>query len=276
MNRQLMKYGISVGIGGRMLIKKLYLDIECSHKSGQIRKNEKWKFSDWKGFELNKGGVIGVLGLGIDTSRNTWKELIFRQYVHCPRLGRTIGDNDRNELFDLMLERADMILTYNGRSFDIPVIIENFVPESIQTLIFNKIMGKDSGKDRDLMDVCISRKGMWIIGGGLPGTIKKLKVDYNMKKMKINDKEIYLYNIDIAKSCNDVFFDDDRGDFRGGGGGEDELSNILAKNENDIRALPLLEQALGLFWSQRGAVDKYHKVWDSFYEALEKEKMGEI
>lgn len=255
-----------------MLIKKLYLDIECSHKSKQVRKGEKWKFSDWKGFELCKGGVIGILGMVIDTDKSEWKELLFRQYVQCPRLGMNIGEKEKTELLSLMLDRADMIITFNGRGFDIPIIIENFVHESVKCDAMKMIIG-NNGKDRDLMDICIHKKGMWLIGGGLEGVVKKLCINYDMNRMSREDgRVIDLNSFIIQDSCNKVFIDETGDELEL----KLELEKILVKNENDIRVLPLVEYSLELLLSKRKNIDNYHKTWDSFYQCLEKEKRGEI
>lgn len=182
-----------------------------------------------------------------------------------------IGEKEKKELFGLIFDRADMLVTFNGRGFDIPVIVENFIDESVKIDAMKMIIG-DTGKDRDLMDICISKKGMWLIGGGLKGVAKKLNVGYSMEKMNINGEEIDLNNINIVDCCNKVFIDEDGDELEL----KLELNKILAKNENDIRVLPLVEQSLGLLSNKRMIVDNYHKIWDSFYECLEKEKRGEL
>lgn len=114
------------------------------------------------------------------------------------------------------------------------------------------------GKDRDLMDVYIWKRGM-NIKGGLGRIAKNLDVKYDL------DDEF-----DIEKECR-VFLDW-KGMELESLERKTDMENIIKKNESDIRVLPLIEDKLGLFWMGRKDIDLFHKIWEAFDESLERER----
>jgi hypothetical protein len=233
-----------------LIIKKLYLDIECCHSSGIIRKNENYKYYEYKEWNLRRGSIIGCFGVGIDNTKMISKELVFKQFYGW-------DSNGINELFGL-LNRADMVVTFNGRNFDIPCILDNFLDnEDFKRKMLFELLG-DKGKDRDIMDIYMYKIGP-NIRGGLKAIAKKFGVKYD-----VDD------NFDIAKESR-IFldwngFDNESSDRKA------KLQEIMDKNKNDIRILPLIEEKMGLFWSGRKDVDLFHKKWEAFYESMERER----
>ncbi len=223
-----------------MKIIKCYFDIGCVYEGDKTIEDA---FNDYQNWNI-KYGMIGVLKLEIDTIRKTKTEISFEQII-----GPTVYVYSEYMLLSLidsryrMYENIDMIVGWNSRDFDIPIIVNNTRGiEKFKEHCIKKIVVRD----RDLLDLCILRE--IDIRGGLEAVIKRMKINHNFQHKNIpvyNDREIcFLTEFD---KCTNRF--------------NTNLKAIKQRNEFDVRILPLLEEKLGYLYEPRLPMDKFHKKW---------------
>lgn len=216
--------------------------------------------------------VSGLLKLEIDTERKTCQEIFYKQYH---REGYWSKADVLSEILDL--PDNGMIVTYNGRNWDLSYMIYR-----MKICDNDYIRKKIVLNDRDLMDTCLTRR-MPIKGG-----LNKLTEDLN----------IYTMPIEISKDMsveNKIKFDFDKQllssyrkcleKFRKNHMECETIgptawsfteyhTNKVKKpwNELGIRALPLVEEYLGLLYQQRIDEDRYRPSW--MYQKAFSDKMG--
>lgn len=219
---------------------KLYLDIGCSYQGDEYIDNI---YQDIENWNIKDCGIINMLKLEIDTQKRTTEEILFKQILGpmYKKFKCSIADYRKYTSCILReLKDIDMIVTFNGRDFDIPIIINNLNISDNNKEYHIKYF---TSIDRDLLDICIMKDIP--IKGGLKEIIRRLKIDYDSvmrydrydrhDRHDIYDRYISMYN-----------------------------SYLLARkrrNESDIRVLPLLEEKLGFLYEARSFVDRYHKRW---------------
>lgn len=225
-----------------MKIIKYYLDCEIPY-IGNKSLTDKSIFNDWDDWLFKYGGIIGIISMEIDTINKTKRELKFKQieFPNCVTIFR-------NFLLAPKSPFNPLIVTYNGRSFDIPIITENMnIDENLKLGIFKKFLQRD----RDLMDFCIKRK---ISKKGLAETAYYFGIDIDSKYKDVSIEEFlkafdYCFPIDTENVCDDV-----------------DVYNrcmeiVKGRNEYDVRVLPLIEEKLGILYDLRFHEDSYHKSW---------------
>lgn len=227
-----------------MEITKYYFDIGCVYEGDECIENI---YSDYQNWDTKDYGLLGILKLKIDTEKRKKKEIFFKQ-VFSPHVHQfaekfisdIIFKNDKDILGEFSeYGDADLIVGWNSRDFDIPIIINNLgYPDSILTKI--------AKKDRDLMDLCILRDIS--VKGGLEEVVKRLKIDHDLRCK--NCPEYSKEEICFFKS-----FDVGTNKYN------NNLKIIKQKNEFDVKILPLLEEKLGYIYEPRIIQDKFHKKW---------------
>lgn len=231
---------------------KYYLDIGCIYEGDS---GTEYIYNDHQNWSMKDYGLIGILKLKIDTKKKTKEEIFLRQtfspYIH--EFAKNLisdfiwSENNKDIDKDILgtfreYRDADLIVGWNSRDFDIPIILNNlgWTEEHINRC-FNKIIKKD----RDLLDLCLLREIN--VRGGLQQVIKRLKIGHLPYKCcpDYTDEELHFLT-DFDRDTNIH---------------NNSLRIARHKNEFDIRILPLLEEKLGYLYEQRSPVDKYHKKW---------------
>lgn len=250
------------------MIKKTYIDIEIAYRG---EKTGQQFFRDYKNFFFDVGGVIGILKTEVDVDNKIVKELSFEQ-IEFPNIwglvnGGVLDINDDEEL----------LVTWNGRQFDIPILINHIIMEKGNDIGINK-MKQLLNIDRDLIDICLKR-GI-PIKGGLLSVCKRCGIELqdldcfdeyskiDPKKGRETYQILYFSKINLEK--DDRTIEDNRNDPEW----KKEFDEITKtdeyreyakipriKNEVDIRVLPLLEDKLGLLYNARIDEDLYHHNW---------------
>jgi hypothetical protein len=246
---------------------KTYIDIEIAYRG---EKTGQQFFRDYKNFFFDVGGVIGILKIDVDTESKTYKEVSFDQ-IEFPNIWGLANGG----LLDI--GNDELLITWNGRQFDIPILINHIVMEKGNDVGMNK-MKQILSRDRDLIDICLKR-GIGIKGGLLPVCrrcgVELQDLDCFNEYCEIEPekgKEAYqiLYFSKINLEKDDRTIEDNRNDpewkkeF-------DELTKTTEyreyakipriKNEVDVRILPLFEDKLGLLYNARIDEDLYHHNW---------------
>jgi len=233
-------------------IVKYYIDIGCVYECDGTVVDA---YKDFQCWNTKKYGLIGVLKLRLDTEKRTKEEILFKQmfspYVHqfTKDLITDIScDNNKEGCKDILkafreYRDADLLVTWNGRDFDLPIILNNInFPKEYKQYCLDCIYKKD----RDLLDLCILMEIN--VKGGLQEVVKRLNIDHDL-----GDKNSPVYG------DNDVCF---LTDFDVG---TNKYNNYIKlakhRNEFDVRMLPLLEERLGFLYEPRSFVDRYHKKW---------------
>lgn len=226
-----------------MIINKYYVDIEIAY-AGTKSLEDQSTFRDWADWKFDTGGLFGILCLEIDTDSKTKKELFCKQ-IEWPNVDQIL-ENEIPSICDR--NKDDMLVTWNGRSFDIPIMIEN-MEKNVETKV--DVLSDIFYKDRDLLDSALHR-GL-SVKGGLGEICKRLgvQIDSTGKDVPIeifNQSFDYIVqnkdnpNTDAYKKAKDIVSD---------------------RNEYDIRSLPLLEECLGLLYDGKKDEDAFHKVWSN-------------
>lgn len=227
-----------------MEITKYYLDIGCVYEGDECIESI---YSDYQNWDTKNYGLLGILKLKVDMEKRKKEEIFFRQvfspYVHQfakKFISDIVYKNDKDILEEFSeYGDADLIVGWNSRDFDFPIIINNLgYPESILTII--------AKKDRDLMDLCILREIS--VKGGLEEVTKRLKIDHDLrcKNCPEYSKEEICFFKSFDVSINKY---------------NNSLKIVKQKNEFDVRILPLLEEKLGYLYEPRIIQDKFHKKW---------------
>jgi predicted PolB exonuclease-like 3'-5' exonuclease len=223
---------------------KYYIDIGCVYECDGTVTDAYKSFQCW---DTKKYGVIGVLKLRLDAEKRTKEEIFFKQ-TFSPYVNKFAKDLIKDVSCDIIKEfreyqDEDLVVTWNGRDFDLPIIINNI---SISKEYREYYLDCISKKDRDLLDVCILRE--IDVKGGLQEVIKRLKIGHNL-----GNKFFPKYDEGEERFLTDLYV------------GANKYNNYvkLAKhrNEFDVRMLPLLEEKLGYLYEPRSYFDKFHKKW---------------
>lgn len=236
---------------------KLYLDIGCSYQGDDYIENI---YRDIENWNIKDCGIISMLKLEIDPQKRTTEEVSFKQILGPMYKKFKCSIKDYRKYTSCILKEfkdVNLFVTFNGRDFDIPIIINNLNLSKDNKDYHIKYF---TYRDRDLLDLCIIKDIP--VKGGLKEITRRLKIDYNFKI----DYNLIGYNL---VDCNLVDYDEK---------GEEDVyfldnfdQNVSRynsclitrkrRNESDIRALPLLEEKLGFLYEPRSFIDRYHKKW---------------
>lgn len=223
---------------------KYYIDIGCVYECDGTVADAYKSLQCWN---TKKYGVIGVLKLRLDTEKRTKEEIFFKQ-TFSPYVDKFVKDLIKDISCDILkkfreYQHEDLIVTWNGRDFDLPIIINNINISKEYREYYLDCIGR---KDRDLLDICILRD--IDVKGGLQEVIKRLKIGHNLGNKFFpkydEDEERFLTDLDV---------------------GVNKYNNYIKlakhRNEFDVRMLPLLEEKLGYLYEPRSYFDKFHKKW---------------
>lgn len=217
---------------------KCYLDIGCNYQGEDATQNI---YKDIENWNIKDCGIISILKLEIDKEEKTSKEILFRQ-VLSPMYQKFKCSTEDYRIYSSCIlkefKNVDLFVTFNGRDFDIPIIINNLNLSDRQKSYYSRYF---TGRDRDLLDICILKD--MPIKGGLRQITKKLNIDVASN----NDDEdniCFLNDSDIYANKYNYY-----------------LMARKRRNESDIKVLPLLEERLGFLYEPRSFIDRYHKKW---------------
>lgn len=224
-------------------IVKLYMDIGCSYRGCEDTDNI---YKDIENWNIKDRGIIGILKLEIDIKNRTKNEILFRQIISpmYHKFSCSISDYKRYAFCILKeFKGVDLVVTFNGRDFDIPIMMHNLNFPDVRKKIYSNLI---LSKDRDLLDLLILRKIP--VKGGLEKIVNRLKIksDLRCKNCPEYSEEEY---------CFLNSFDDDTNKYN------NSLKLVKQRNEFDVKILPLLEEKLGYLYEPRFFVDKFHKKW---------------
>lgn len=218
---------------------KCYIDIGCSYQGEEALENI---YNDIENWNMKDCGIISMLKLEIDKEEKTSNEILFSQVLSPMYHKFKCSIGDYNIYTSCILKEfrdVDLFVTFNGRDFDIPIIINNLNLSDRHKKRWREFIFK---RDRDLLDSCLLKDVK--VKGGLRSIAKRLNID---EDKIIDDTRC---TIDIELSSGQYI---NRYNYH--------LINKKRRNEKDIRTLPLLESKLGLLYESRSCVDKYHKKW---------------
>lgn len=223
---------------------KYYLDIGCIYEGDECVEN---MYGDYQNWDIKDYGLLGILKLNIDTEKRKKEEIFFKQVFspHVHQFAREfvldIVYRGNKDIFREFSEYGDvdLVVGWNSRDFDLPIIVNNL---GYSMCMLQKIMEKD----RDLMDLCISREIS--VKGGLEKVVKRLKIDHDLRCkgcLEYSKEEVcFLKSFDMDTNRRN-----------------NNMKMIKQKNEFDVKVLPLLEEKLGYLYDVRIIQDKFHKKW---------------
>ncbi len=220
---------------------KLYLDIGCLYQGDEGIENI---YDDIENWNIKDCGIISMIKLEIDIERKTTKELFFRQVLGPMYKKFKCSINDYKKYTSCILKEfkdVDVFVTFNGRDFDIPIIINNLNVSDKNKEYHLRYFAE---KDRDLLDLCLLKN--MPVKGGLRTIAKKLDIHNNLidLEMQNDEKKICILSSD---ECINRY--------------NRSLLRKKKRNEYDIKVLPLLEEKLGFLYEPRLPIDRYHKRW---------------
>lgn len=219
-------------------IVKCYLDIGCSYQGDDAIENI---YKDIENWNIKDCGIISMLKLEVDIEKRTTEEILFKQVLGPMYKKFKCSVIDYRKYTSCILKEfkdVDLFVTFNGRDFDIPIIINNLnIPDKNKEYHVRYF----TGRDRDLLDLCILKN--ITVKGGLKEIVRRLNIDYNFTDS---------YEEDI---CFLGDFDQYISKYNS------SLITRKRRNESDIKVLPLLEEKLGFLYEPRSFIDKYHKKW---------------
>ncbi len=219
------------------------MDIGCSYRGCEDVENI---YEDIRNWNIKDCGIIGMSKLEIDTEKRTQKEILFRQILSPMYHKFSCSAADYKKYSSCVLKEfkgVDLFVTFNGRDFDIPIIMHNLnFSERLKETYSKYILSKD----RDLLDLCI-QSGIHV-QGGLEKIIKRLKIEHNLRCK--NCPEYSQEEICFLDS-----FDDYTNQYN------NSLKMVKQRNEFDVKILPLLEKKLGYLYEPRTVRDLFHKKW---------------
>jgi hypothetical protein len=227
-----------------MKIIKYYIDIGCIYECDGTED----AFKNIQCWNTIKYGLIGVLKLRLDTENKTIEEIFFKQkfspYVHQFAKELIMDVSSGCRIFKDYSDK-DMVVTWNGRDFDLPIILNNInFPEKYREHYIKSICRKD----RDLLDLCILR-GI-NVKGGLQEVTRRFKIKHDLGNKNIpsySNKDLNFLT-EMNKSSNNY---------------NHYMKLAKHRNEFDVRILPLLEERLGYLFESRSCFDNYHKRWNT-------------
>lgn len=218
---------------------KCYLDIGCNYQGEKSSQNI---YNDIDNWNIKDCGIISILKLEIDIEEKTSKEILFRQILSPMYSKFKCSFSDYRIYTSCILKEfknVDLFVTFNGRDFDLPIIISNLNLSDKYKKYYIKYFTE---RDRDLLDCCLLR-GIDVTGG-LRKIIDRLNIgiiDIN----SINEQEIcFLNSYDQYTNRYNYY-----------------LMMKKKRNESDIKVLPLLEEKLGYLYDSRTNFDRFHKNW---------------
>lgn len=217
---------------------KCYLDIGCSYQGDDAIENI---YKDIENWNIKDCGIISMLKLEIDIEKKTTKEILFKQVLGPMYKKFKCSITDYRKYTSCILKEfrdVDLFVTFNGRDFDIPIIINNL---NISDKNKEHHIRYFAGRDRDILDLCILKN--ITVKGGLKEIVRRLNIDYNFTDSSEED----------VNFCHN--FDQYIGKYNS------SLITRKRRNESDIKVLPLLEEKLGFLYEPRSFIDKYHKKW---------------
>jgi len=224
-------------------ITKLYVDIGCSYR-GDCDTEDIYK--DIERWNIKDCGIIGMLKLEIDTEKKIKNEVLFRQILSPMHHKFSCSVSDYKRYTSCVLKEfknVDLFVTFNGRDFDIPIIMHNLNFSDSRRDIYSKYL---MGKDRDLLDLCITNNVS--VKGGLEQVVKRLKIEHDLRCKNCPEYS-------IGEECFLKSFDESTNKYNNG------LKLVKQRNEFDVKILPLLEEKLGYLYEPRTIQDKFHKKW---------------
>jgi len=222
---------------------KLYIDIGCSYRGDEETENI---YKDIENWNIKDCGIIGMLKLEIDIQKRIKNEILFRQILSPMHHKFSCSIDDYKRYTSCVLKEfkdVDLFITFNGRDFDIPIMMHNLnFSDRLKETYLKLILSKD----RDLLDLCIQRHIP--VKGGLESIIKRLRIEHNLRCKNCpeysNEEVCFLksFSNDINRYNNN-------------------LKLVKQRNEFDVKILPLLEEKLGYLYEPRLFLDRYHKKW---------------
>lgn len=220
---------------------KLYLDIGCIYEGDHNIENI---YDDIENWNIKDCGIISMIKLEVDIERKTTKEIFFRQILGPMYKKFKCSITDYKKYTSCILKEfkdVDIFITFNGRDFDIPIIINNLNVSDKHKEYHLRYFAE---RDRDLLDICILKN--MTVKGGLREIAKRLKIHNNSTDQEIQDDEQKMCLLSFDEHINRY-----------------NRSLIMKKkrNESDIKILPLLEEKLGFLYEPRLSIDRYHKRW---------------
>ena len=218
---------------------KLYLDIGCVYQGDDYIENI---YQDIENWNIKDCGIISMLKFEIDTQKRTTEEISFKQILGPMYKKFKCSSKDYRKYTSCILREfkdISLFVTFNGRAFDIPIIINNLnLSEENKDYHIRYF----TSRDRDLLDLCILKDIH--IKGGLKEIVRRLKIDYDFTVEKGEENVCFLDDFDQYISRYNS-----------------RLLTRKRRNEYDIRLLPLLEEKLGFLYEPRSFIDRYHKKW---------------
>lgn len=222
---------------------KLYLDIGCSYQGDEYVDNI---YQDIENWNIKDCGIISMLKLEVDIQKRATEEISFKQVLGPMYKKFKCSINDYRKYTSCILKEfkdVDLFITFNGRDFDIPIILNNLnLSEESKDYHIRYF----TAKDRDLLDICIIKDIP--VKGGLRQITKRFKISYDFieKGEDIKEEDVICF-LDDSDQYTRMY----------------NSSLIIRKrrNESDIRVLPLLEEKLGFLYEPRSFIDRYHKKW---------------
>lgn len=210
--------------------------------------------------------IVGILSLDIDKEKREWRENYFFQseMFYNADLWR--------KLFDDIIKpcKQNLVVTFNGRAYDFGYRLATFF-EQVHIIMDDTLISDLLNRDRDLIDICQKRciniekgkerkmgeiweSGLWSTVDRLIGYFeskenggadRKLEGKYRRSRQNYHiafSEAPTLWKCDINRKYTD-------------------RNRYKWKNEADVRALPLLEEALGLLYEPRIEEDNYRHKW---------------
>lgn len=207
-----------------MKLIKHYLDIEADYYGTKEGKEAYKDYHNWYMW------LLGVLKLKVDTDKKTTEEISFKQFTWKEHKYLLLDDEDPNLSYYSEVDDCDLLISWNGRTFDLPIIILNGVSSHNRG---HEILQRTIKNDRDLFDLCVLNK--IDIKGGLGEVAKRLNINFNFSA-----KDIDAFAIKDKKK---------------------RIEAVTKRNEFDVRILPLIEEKLGYLYQPRNNTDNYQKNW---------------
>lgn len=218
-------------------INKVYIDLEPSYNGDKTGNAMFYNLNEWNA----SIGMFGILKVEFDIRNKTKNEIYFKQILN-PTLACY-----KKLLFE---DNVDMIITWNGKKFDIPLIINLFSLNEREQ--YNK---KIMNVHRDLLKIRGVMKPK--IKGSLVETTKRLKINIDT-----NEKDV---SLDDFFDAWDIVFRNDNIETKEY---KKALNIVKGRNKFDCKSLVLLEEYFDLSYNLES--------YDILYKNLSKKRSGKI